>query len=982
MEKRSNINSIPSTKIRNILRGLLARQDEAAASLTMNHLRSALDRDNIGPVSLVLAANPLFRRLELVDDFPSESRFAKPAKRFSDLSLGFELIIQVTRISVNADKIYSALSDLHKLNISLVKKEYAIARGAVAKFIKDYGCSILILNKISYLYSEPDLDQETSDFCKVLLSQFGLVNRSAIALSSVDMMRPTYDLGTLRRNLLEYASRLPAEEYRRDLIDRQFYPIRGARSDLVSQIQSHGLSSLLDVTAFILSHLFNVPILSSMDIPPEYIQLIPDKIKDSWKALSNGSSPFNDSNLGPDNLAEFTFYRRSIAWVEIASLARFRNGIDYLWAERLYPIIPNTEAITFSRKFFEGLQSLGQLAAPRDAYALNLQAFQTETAGVISSTAAFMFLLRRDVKAESVDDDQLLTILDRTSEIALLASSGQLREFSSGLEGRPIAKYLCQALISEASGSTYEDHKLRRILQDILISSFERDLVKFADFLYKKAPQVAEHFFSICTESFLIQLFLIYDSPVEVFEARANLLDWYAEKFEKPQFADRAKALRIDVRLSQIRGEIDDTRIYVDPIRFNQWFADTYFDELSSSLQSQTLDEKLIPNTTSADLLDFTKLRLPHVRLAIILQASFSEFCTNNRWGIDSYLGRRIRHGTLKGVMFTPVQEVFAKAEYADLQKIPHIARHLKKWLDEYEHQIDVWGEDIFRIRSKAKPLGAINTDTLSATKIDLSHTAIDQIVKLYREFESLIAIGATTYEIFWRLAEKDLSAIRKSVESARQDWGVLSRESLLKLVPDDFQQSAIALCRTISEITNQQFRLLSSWFTQPTNLAPSAPVTLLLRAVLQEVREHLPNYDPQIERGGLSEIEILGSVYHHLYDFLYVVIQNAAKHGKSDGRLVQDITLSDLQTDGSGFFRYLTVKIGSQVRASDTDDLREKIQQAKESSAEDAMVTVGGSGLKKIRMLAENVRDIHSTDFYIQSDIFYSTCVLKLWNA
>src|ERR1700730_4576265 len=87
--------------------------------------------------------------------------------------------------------------------------------------------------------------------------------------------------------------------------------------------------------------------------------------------------------------------------------------------------------------------------------------------------------------------------------------------------------------------------------------------------------------------------------------------------------------------------------------------------------------------------------------------------------------------------------------------------------------------------------------------------------------------------------------------------------------------------CRELNTLTDEKFRALSRWFTRPANLAPSATVQLLLDATLDEVKGHFPDYEPQIERTGFADLELIGMYYHHVYDFMYVVIYNAAKHGK-----------------------------------------------------------------------------------------------------
>ena len=146
-----------------------------------------------------------------------------------------------------------------------------------------------------------------------------------------------------------------------------------------------------------------------------------------------------------------------------------------------------------------------------------------------------------------------------------------------------------------------------------------------------------------------------------VFEARAKLLDWYGSaRFDEPSAFERAKALR---RLRKIRGEIDDNRVYVDPLRFGQWLQDNQIKNLSVALQSE-IETALIDEFKSFS--DFAYNRQPHVLLAATLQQSFTEFCTDKRYGID-LSAARILHELLKVVTLVQLQSLLTKGKYRSL---------------------------------------------------------------------------------------------------------------------------------------------------------------------------------------------------------------------------------------------------------------------------------------------------------------------------
>ena len=118
-----------------------------------------------------------------------------------------------------------------------------------------------------------------------------------------------------------------------------------------------------------------------------------------------------------------------------------------------------------------------------------------------------------------------------------------------------------------------------------------------------------------------------------------------------------------------------------------------------------------------------------------------------------------------------------------------------------------------------------------------------------------------------------------------------------------------------------------------------------LLDAVLDEVKGHFPHYSPKIERYGLSDVELIGAYYHHLYDYLYVVIYNAAKHGRPDGRLLEEINFTSVSQR-----QRLEVIIASEIKPSDNiEHVKQNVTSALSGSIEDAMVVEGRSGIKKL---------------------------------
>ena len=94
----------------------------------------------------------------------------------------------------------------------------------------------------------------------------------------------------------------------------------------------------------------------------------------------------------------------------------------------------------------------------------------------------------------------------------------------------------------------------------------------------------------------------------------------------------------------------------------------------------------------------------------------------------------------------------------------------------------------------------------------------------------------------------------------------------------------------TLNSSVQYRFDGVRSWFTRPTNISPSASVALLCRAVLNEIKTRYPDFEPSIEISGADEVELIGHRFHYFYDAIYVLIDNAAKHGVRNGRLLIEV--------------------------------------------------------------------------------------------
>ena len=142
-------------------------------------------------------------------------------------------------------------------------------------------------------------------------------------------------------------------------------------------------------------------------------------------------------------------------------------------------------------------------------------------------------------------------------------------------------------------------------------------------------------------------------------------------------------------------------------------------------------------------------------------------------------------------------------------------------------------------------------------------------------------------------------------------------------------------------------------WFKRPSIVAPKASVSLLFAATVAEVRDTIPDFNPRIDEGSGSEIELLGNVYHLVYDSLAVVVANAAKHGDRSKPLRTHFEVI------AGKPKKLILEIASAIPPEKSlDDVAADIERRKMADFHDANLYQGKSGISKLLLLAHTRND------------------------
>ncbi len=127
----------------------------------------------------------------------------------------------------------------------------------------------------------------------------------------------------------------------------------------------------------------------------------------------------------------------------------------------------------------------------------------------------------------------------------------------------------------------------------------------------------------------------------------------------------------------------------------------------------------------------------------------------------------------------------------------------------------------------------------------------------------------------------------------------------------------------------------------------------MLFDATVAEIRDTIPDFNPQDDENSNGEVELIGNAYHIVYDSLAVVVANAAKHGDRSRPVRRNFDFT------SGKRKQLIVNISSSIRPTDDPfNVSSIIEERKKADFQDANLYQGKSGISKLMLLAHNRQD------------------------
>lgn len=916
-------NLIPKLKklnieTRNKVRAIYT-SDDADSIKVFNKLRLSLSINKLLDVEDAVSA--LHDKFDILPDkFPSSFQTKNEYTRLVELPFDKQLELIDCLARKHSKTLDGYISAIAQLNQRIVSKEFSEANKEIKIILDKYGFSHCLLRKIIFLGEMPENNQP-DNYLSDLINE-NLSNSKVVVASLIHCYQDEQDYLGIKRSIMGLPNRGDSNKFTRDISRTPFHPHAKDQKNLNEIIQSNLQSSLLDALIIIK---VNIRLIGTK------------KYKNINKVLADleSAAPTLDEivNLhGDDEDSEYIFIKQSSAWLESEDVVNLKFLIDHFYDS------PDSEYSSLTPEVLGSIENYitckcGSCLVS-DNKLLNIQSknlHSVQLKGTITRTAVFNFLTYTRESALNITEEQLFLLMNRTSSLDRTIDIKSMKSLLPMLPTQE-AKLIIRLLIAKKSRNEVDQIALKSLTEKILKSRYDGNLISFIDDLSKRSDALAIYLYETCNEDFIARMTRVIKTTKKITETRAALHTWRGEYSGEKLYLDRARNLKINSQINEIRGEIDDNRIYVEITRFSEWFGDNISSQLGSIL---------IVMDSNDDLSQFDD-----PQLIDLIENCFYEFCTNSFFGIASYLGRRIRHGTFRGHLYSSVINNVEK-KYFDLINTPQLEAKWTEWKSEYEKQVLSIIDNKLYIHSPQKKLGLLYPNLRDPAKRPVVKKCISTIIEHFKISGNVFGIEPIIIESCWRIAEVDLNRFNSYIKNQKPNLTnvqILNNTNLLNL-NNNGQRQLKELEREIFSLISEKLNVICTWFKKPQSASPKASLSLLYKAVVSEVQQTFDNFNPDTDFDEKDDIDLYGGVYHLFYDALYVIIFNAAKHGKYQGNLIRSFEIIEVDKK-----RLLYFKIKSEIKESSNEcGVLKQLTVLPNDNLENAQVTENRSGIRKL---------------------------------
>lgn len=949
----SALTRIRSERVRNLVRGALAPDTPEAFRATMERLHRECGAADAAIVAEILGGSLLARYQPTGEAFPADASSAADAPYFESKSLDVELEAQRRRLAPEEGRIVEAVGRLANLNEALLGADNELADRAIGSFVEDFGATLIVAWKAASARNAGE--EKARDFGLSALAPFWSPKRSVLSAAFEDTTDRERNYVQARRSFVGFARRAALDPNEASLVIDMLSPRLTDGFGYARRLQAFGRRGVVDTVAFMFRLDRMLEREGAVSEAKRVVAALPSGVVDAWRTAFGDLNPsrLQDFVGREDQFADLKLFTHLPAWSEYGNLLNHRLAIEDAIGERIDGVTPATrDPSAFAAPRSDAAALLG--AAPRGPSDVEGEGFHRTVALIASVTGGTLRI---------EDGEELGLLLDRTIDVPHLLSLEEIERLLPARRPDALYEYYRLVLLNDADPTPTRNHALRRALQRLLRERYDGDIVAFMQAVDSDRGHVSDHLYEMLSEPFLTSLYEIYTHADDVLEAQTRILEWQGSRRNDADAMMRARSHRLLIRLRRVRGDIESTRIYVDPLRLFEWLVASLSDDLKAL--APFAEDIIADEDRTTSLTDAVRTAVqPRARLLRLIDRAYREFCTNKVHGAASFIARRIRHGTLHGHLSVEIAPSVEKAAAEFSESAPDFAAHLRSWMRRFDAAVQALATDRMHVRSKEKPRGLIVGTIDDPDKGLVANAMVLRIALALRESAQLVTPIAIILDDCWLLFEVDLRRSREAFEKLRADFVIDVGQRFTTGRPEiDARMSQTIL--ELNSMVDQRFETANSWLTRPTNFSPSASVSLLVNAVIDEVSHRHQLRPPVIDIAEDADIDLIGHRFHLVYDALFVLVVNAAKYCRRGTRT----RISARRDDENDRFIVLVIEIASSIDPADAEECFRRIEEEMTADVDDAMDIDQQSGLRKVRCIVEEVDEVIGFDWHPNSD-------------
>jgi len=845
----------------------------------------------------------------------------------------------------------SALDMMQSLG-QIERLETNVALEAVYAFACVYGASNFLSYKLAYLRVTRQLTAPQLAKINNIEEEFAHRDKPGFHYSALENLSPRISLFLIAQRRVSGLVGKVDGELRKSYALSNFIPTPLDDKDLAAFLLRASESSLVD-TLYALIVILNLQvkfpgpvsevrkrIAAPVLIALEKLILHSEAADDSLILTGHYQSNDDESDSSLD------LYRLSSAFLERKHVAEFRHELDCVIGARLLAEIITGKCVCVSKSLSNKhvlLQQDGSVVRARPQIPLD------------SFYRTFLFLQFIEDRTNLLDltDKDIKFIFENTVSLESLFTEAEVRSVYGIApdDSQKLVAVLALALFRKTSVDPDVDFEFREDLVEHVVSRHGGSIVDFIDSLIGESPQIASYIAESLDEVTLEKMYEIIKTASQAAEIRRDLLRLLGRKLNRIEYLIEADAIETRSKLSTLQKYFDSSRMYVDSVAMKKWLdgnpsvSTEQFRTLHPSIQAtlRTIESGL---GESKDVYLITLNAQSEDLIEQIATDSFEQFCLNTEFGIESYLGRRIRHNTLDGVTTETVDAVFKKPEY---HMGPSMKRTVDAWMTQYRAIVDKLRKEHLQFKSGGSLFNA---------NVDLDDSTTRENIRLLSS--SLRVAGSQllndlVISFCWKQISPQLENAARYIKTELLQEATSSIDKHFSGAFGSVEeQIKIGLHEAVSGV----FMKVADWFRVPQTGFISASVKELCEIILYDL-----NRSRTVEYiGGALENKYTGISVHRLYDCLAVLLQNALTHGE-EGKPV-NVNVTARKAEGNDILDVVFVEVTSTVTPERYENSRLRIERAI-SAIENGidMVTEGYTGIKKVKFITQKSEGQHTVE-------------------